>query len=148
MLTSIIIRKPEDVMPAMQLLGKRILGFWDFAAHPLEVEYKPAVDRRSLSQNAHFWALCEDLASHFTKRGTLLTKEEAHDLMCYKFLGTKDKIIGKTVIPQQMRRTSDLDKGEMSQLITEIIDWALDHGVKIRNPHDSEFMQARREAHA
>jgi len=148
MMTSIVVRKPEDLEPAMAALAKRILGFWDFAGQPVEIEYKPAVDRRSLSQNAQFWAICEDCAEHFSGKGRHTTRDEMHDLFCYMFLGTADIVIGKTVIPQQMRRTSKLDKGEFSHLLNEVICWALDKGVPIRNPHDGEFMQAQREASA
>lgn len=143
MLTSIIVRQPDNLLPALEALGKRIRSFWDFTV-PLEIEYKPFVERRSLSQNAHIHALFEDIASHFTRQGHPLTKDQAKELMKYKFLGTKDMVIGNTVIPNQLVKTSSLDKGEMSHFIGEIIDWALDHGVPIRNPHDGEYMQARR----
>ena len=144
MLTSIIVKNPDNLLPALEALGRRILAFWDFAGQPLEIEYKPHVDRRSLSQNAQIHALFEDIATHFTNKGHPLTKEQAKELMKYKFLGTRDMVIGNTVIPNQLVKTSSLDKGEMSHFINEIINWALDHGVKIRNPHDGEYMQARR----
>ena len=145
MSTSIIIRRKEDLAGALEALGKRMGAFWDFEAHPLQVSWKNAVDRRSLSQNAMFWSLMEDMSVFFTKEGNPLTKDQAHDLMCYKFLGTADIVIGQTVIPQQMRGTSKLDRGEMTQFIDQIIDWCMDHGVPIRNPHDGEYMEARRE---
>lgn len=144
MLTSIIVRDRENLQPALEALGKRLLAFWDFTGKPLEVEYKPYVERRSLSQNAHIHALFEDIAVYFTQKGHPLTKDQAKELMKYKFLGTKDVVIGNTVIPDQLVKTSSLDKGEMSRFIEEIIEWALDHGVPIRNPHDGEYMQARR----
>jgi hypothetical protein len=116
---------------------------WNWS-RPVIVEPKPYTDPRTLSQNALFHVWCQEMAEQFAERGKMqITMEQMKELMKYKFLGTEDVVINKTVIPGQLRHTSGLDKGEMTQLLDQIHDWALDHGVMLTNPADSEYMRLR-----
>lgn len=141
-----IIRKRENLEAGMDLLTRRLLASWDFRI-PLEITYQAAVDHLTMSQRKQFHALCGDIAEHFTAKGHPITQEKVKLLMKYKFLGTEEHTIGKTKIPPQVRSTESLSKGEYSHLISEVMDWAMDHGVeKITNPATGEYMKLRREA--
>ena len=127
--------------------AKRLKAFWD-GREPMEIVLRKAHSRRTLTQNAQLHAMFEDMAGYFSSRGTLVTADRMKDLMKYKFLGTEDVVVGNTTIPGQLRSTAKLDVGEMSHFISEVMDWCFDHGVPVRNPHDGEYMQRRKESTA
>ena len=114
---------------------------WDYA-----VQWKPAkyVPKRSLSQNALFHLWCREMWQVFVEKDPSLTEEKMKKLMKYKFLGCADEVVSKTVIPAQLRETSGLDRGEMMHFMDQVQDWAMDHGVMLTCPADSEFMQLKR----
>jgi hypothetical protein len=60
-----------------------------------------------------------------------------------EFLGTEDVVVGSTTIPNQLRSTKSLSKGEMHQFMEQVFHWGIDHGVTLTNPQDSEFQRAR-----
>ncbi|MDA7514339.1 recombination protein NinB [bacterium] len=111
---------------------------WD-GTYPLKWEVSRYKAKRSLSQNALFHVWCREIAIFFTEKGHEVSEERMKELLCYKFLGTEDRVIGKTVIEAQVRETSNLPPGEMSDLLDQVLAWALDHGVKVSNPIDSEY---------
>lgn len=100
--------------------------------------------RRTLPQNALYWQWLTVMGEHFTGKGYPLTKDDAHDLMRHKFLGHETKTIGKTEITK-LRSTADLDKGEMTDYMTQIDNWCVDHGCLLPKPEDSEYQQIMRE---
>lgn len=99
---------------------------------------------RTLSQNALYWQWLTVMAAHFTERGHRLTKGDAHDLMRHKFLGHETKTVGQTEITK-LRSTTELDKGEMTDYMTQIDNWCVDHGCLLPKPEDSEYQQIMRE---
>ena len=113
---------------------------WDWSK-PVEWRVKPYVGRRSLSQNALFHIWCREMAAHFSERGMDIDEEKAKVLLKYRFLGTHDIIVNNTVIPDQIRSTSKLDRGEMFDFMNQVQVWLLDCGVHVTCPHDSEYMQ-------
>ena len=147
MLTGIVIKNPDQLQPKLNELATRIKSFWNWT-QPLEITYKIHADRRSLSQNSILHALFEDAAQHFRGKGSDVDKDSMKAMLINKFLGTEDIVCGSTVIPGQLKHTSKLDKGEMQQLITEIMDWMFDHSVPVRNPADGEYqiLQKRQNA--
>lgn len=114
---------------------------WDFT-HPLVLKPSKYTNPRSLSQNAllHLWF--GTMAEHFSKKVDT-NAEQMKALMKYKFLGTEDVVVGKTVIEGQLRQTSRLTKGEMTQFMDQVHEWAADHGVNLPIPQDSEYMKLR-----
>ena len=60
-------------------------------------------------------------------------------MLKHKFLGTEDVEVGKTTIPAQVRATSTLDRGEMLYFMTQVEAWAIDLGVKLTKPQNSEY---------
>jgi len=111
---------------------------WD-GTYAIKWEISRYRAKRSLSQNALFHVWCREIAIHFTAKGHEVSEERMKELLCYKFLGTEDRVIGNTVIEAQVRETSNLPPGEMSDLLDQVLAWALDHGVKVSNPPDSEY---------
>lgn len=109
--------------------------------HPVMWEPQRYKSKRSLSQNSLFHLWCREMSQHFADRGADICEERMKELLCYKFLGTEDRTIGQTVIEGQVRQTSKLDTGEMTDFMDQCIAWALDHGVKLSNPPQSEYMR-------
>ena len=70
-----------------------------------------------------------------------LTEEDLKELLKFRYLGTEDKAVGTTVIPAQVRKTSKLDTGEMFDFMEQVHEWALDLGIKLTHPQDSEYMK-------
>lgn len=116
---------------------------WDYST-PLTIQPKPYKNPRSLTQNALMHKWFNDMAEHFSKK-VETNAEQMKALMKLKFLGTEDIVINHTVIPGQLKHTSKLDKGEMMRFMDDIYDWALDHGVKLTIPEDSEYMKLRKQ---
>jgi len=85
---------------------------------------------------------CGEMSSHFSKK-VPITPEQMKQLMKNEFLGTEDVVVGSTTIPNQLRSTKSLDKGEMHFFMEQVFHWGLDHGVQLTNPKDSEFQRAR-----
>ena len=73
-----------------------------------------------------------------------LTEEEIKELLCYKFLGTVDKQVGQTLIPAQVKSTRKLNQGEFYFFMNQVQDWALDLGIHLSHPEDSEYMKLQR----
>lgn len=116
---------------------------WDFDV-PLCLQPKKYVNPRSLSQNALLHVWFDTMAKHFSRKVDT-NAEQMKALMKLKFLGTEDIIVGNTVIEGQLKRTSKLDKGEMMRFMDDVYDWALDHGVRLSIPEDSEYMKLRKQ---
>ena len=133
----------------MAQLRQRIKFFEDFLEHewnweyPVEWKVKRYVAKRSLSQNALFHLWCREMADHIRSKGADITEEKMKELIKYKLLGTEDRQINNTVIPAQVRETSGLDRGEMMEFMDGVMEWAMDHGVMLTCPQDSEYMKLK-----
>ncbi len=119
----------------------KLANDWDFT-QPLAWKPVAYVSPRTFSQNAlvHVWF--SEMATHFARKVDI-DAEGIKMLMKNMFLGTEDITVGSTVIPGQVRSTSKLDKGEMMHFLDNIYAWAVDHGVKLTNPNDSEWMRLK-----
>jgi len=135
-----LVRHKYQVQERLKTFQKFLEETWNWD-HPIAWKVTIYRDPRSVSQNAllHMW--CEEMANYFTKRGTEVTKESMKELMKYKFLGTEDVVINNTVIPAQLRKSSQLDKGEMQFFLAKIQEWGLDHGVQLTAPANSTYME-------
>ena len=133
-------RDPSQLRQRLENFEKWLLANWDWSK-PVEWRAKPYVGRRSLSQNALFHIWCREMAKHFGAKGVDINEEKAKDLLKYRFLGTHDIIVGTTTIPNQLKSTSKLDRGEMFDFMNQVQVWLLDHGVQLSCPDDSEYMQ-------
>ena len=137
-----LIRDKRQVKDRLATFQQFLEQTWDWS-NPIAWKVTVYKDPRTVSQNAllHMW--CEEMANQFAAGGADVDKESMKDLMKYRFLGTDDRVINNTVIPDQLRRTRDLDKGDMMFFLNQIQEWALDHGVKLTAPVNSEYMELR-----
>ena len=113
---------------------------WEY---PVEWKVKRHTPKRSLSQNALFHVWCREMSEHFKAKGADITEERMKELIKYKILGTEDRKINNTVIPGQVRETSGLDRGEMMDFMDRVNEWAMDHGLFLSCPQDSEYMKLK-----
>ena len=116
---------------------------WDAMPFPCKITYKSLTGMRTISQNAlvHMWF--GQMAKEFSLKGFPLTEKDAKRLMKHEFLGYEDVKIGSTVIEAQLRHTSDLDTGEMSDFMDKVDHWNVDKGVYLIKPVDSEYMKLK-----
>ena len=113
---------------------------WDYST-PLCVFLKPYSDPRTVSQNALFHAWCRDMSNHFIEKVPSATEENIKLMMKQRFLGVEDIRIGKTVIEGQVKRTSNLSKGEMVHFLDNVYHWARENKCLLTVPKDSEYQK-------
>jgi len=133
-----LVKSKDQITERLVFFEQWLMTEWD-GTYPIKWEVSRFKAKRSLSQNALFHVWCREIASHFAAQGADVNEESMKELLCYKHLGTEDRVVGKTVIAGQVRQTSKLDTGEMTELLDKVLAWALDHGVKVSNPPDSEY---------
>lgn len=113
---------------------------------PVSVQLKSHT-KRSLSQNAlaHKWF--GELSAWLVSKGKdFATPEWVKAAMKSTFLGyaevvDTDVITGKKTSRQELRHTSSLDTGEMKLFMDMVYHWALDRGVMLTIPDNSEYKQ-------
>lgn len=113
---------------------------------PVSVQLKSNT-KRSLSQNAlaHKWF--GELSAWLVSKGKdFATPEWVKAAMKSTFLGyvevvDTDVITGKKTSRQELRHTSSLDTGEMKLFMDMVYHWALDRGVMLTIPDNSEYKQ-------
>jgi len=113
---------------------------WCLRAPPgTRVEWKRA--RRSIPQNSLMWSLLTDVSKQVEHGGRKYGPEAWKDLFMHalgrelKFLPSLD---GQGFVPIGYR-SSDLSKGEMTDLIELILSWGAEHGVTF---HDERKLEA------
>jgi hypothetical protein len=120
---------------------RKSLEDWNYE-RPVAWKLEAYSTSRSLNQNALFHMWCGQMSKHFSEK-VHVSPEDMKKLMKNEFLGTEDVVVGSTTIPNQLRSTKSLSKGEMHQFMEQVFHWGIDHGVTLTNPQDSEFQRAR-----
>ena len=143
MIDFIKIDSREQITERLTNLGERLGAFWNFDQHPLMVYYEAYKDPRTRSQNNLYWMWLEEMANYYSTREQQYDKEDMHDLMRYKFLGTEDKRLGNTTIPAQLVSTTKLRKIDMSEYMTKIEAWNTDNGLRVTIPAMNEYSKYR-----
>ena len=128
---------PSQIDERLTFFGDWLRSEWNWSK-PVTFEPKPYTDKRSLSANALLHVWFRELATHFSRQ-QVYGEEQIKELLVHKFLGTEDRVVGKTVIPGQLRKTSQLNSGEMKQFMDQILAWGADHGCLVSLPKDSEY---------
>ena len=113
---------------------------------PVSVQLKSHT-KRSISQNAlaHKWF--GELSAWLISKGKdFATPEWVKAAMKSTFLGyaevvDTDVITGKKTSRQELRHTSSLDTGEMKLFMDMVYGWALDRGMMLTIPDNSEYRQ-------
>ena len=113
---------------------------------PVSVQLKSHT-KRSIPQNAtaHMWF--GELSRWLISKGKdFATPEWVKAAMKSTFLGyvvvvDTDVVTGKKTTRQELRHTSSLDTGEMKLFMDMVYGWALDRGVMLTIPDNSEYKQ-------
>ena len=134
-----LIKDPIEIKDRIEAFKKFLEKEWCWDK-PVSWQVKEYQPRRSINQNDLFHVWCRDMTRYFKKRnGFIGTEGEMKLMMKNKFLGTEDLTIGNTVIPAQVRHTGNLNRGEMLQFMQQVEAWAIDHGVTLTKPQNSEY---------
>lgn len=134
-----------DIEKKLPHITKRIQE-WDYAK-PLCLKLEPYQNPRSLSQNALFHMWLREIKKGMEKKGVKVTvgdAEEAWKLwLKRRFLGTNDFQIKNQVIEGQIKRSSELNKGEMVHFMDQCYHWALEQGINLTIPMESEYAELK-----
>lgn len=111
---------------------------------PMVFSWKLYKKQRSLSANAlsHVWY--KEIAAQLHERGSNSTPDEVKQILKYNFLGLetrryKNFSSGEWVETEELRKTSQLDSGEMCFFMEQVRDWAAGLGILLETPEESEF---------
>ena len=137
----ILIQSRANVALCAKHLLKRI-DDWDYTA-PLSIVLKPYYNPRSINQNAllHIW--CREMSEHFIGKIPTSTPDNMKLMMKLKFLGLENIQVGKTIIKDQVKHSSGLDKGEMVHFLDQVYHWAKDSGLFLTVPEHSEYQKLK-----
>jgi len=120
---------------------------WDYST-PLAVKLDPYENPRSLSQNAmsHIWY--REIAEGMAKKGHAVDHEDPE--FVWK-LYLKKRFLGVHTfnnLPDQIKSTSKLTKGEFVHFLDNVYHWATKQGIRLTIPAESEYaeLQAQQEA--
>ena len=138
-----LIKSEKELTERLGYMHNWLVEKWDWSK-PLCIKAAVYSEERSISQNALLHKWFREMAVHFEKRSPV-DEEQMKMLLKHKFLGTTDIIIGSTTIAGQVKSTRRMDKGDMHFFMDQIYDWAADHGVKLSNPENSEYMRLTKE---
>lgn len=83
------------------------------------------------------------MSKKFIAKVPTATPENMKLMMKQRFLGAEDIKIGKTIIENQVKHTSDLDKGEMVHFMDNVYHWARDNGIFLEVPENSEYQKLK-----
>lgn len=119
---------------------KRIGAFWNWDTK-LVLKYEPYTAPRSRSQLNLYREWLHRMADFFSTRGSQFTDDDMHNMLRHKYLGYETKVIGKTVIKDQLKSTANgkIGKAEMSEYMTKIDIWATELGCYLPHPEDNEY---------
>jgi len=145
-----LIRDKQDIDKRMKTFTDFLKIDWDWDK-PVSWKVEVYSPKRSLSQNSLFHLWVREICVFLLERKKVPQpekladlEEEIKELLCFKFLGTVDKQVGQTVIPAQVQSTKKLTQGEFYFFMNQVQDWALDLGIHLSHPQDSEFMKLQR----
>lgn len=108
---------------------------------------------RSLPQNALFHMWCEEVAMFFVRKGKThfangspMNKDTMKRNLKQTFLGEQavediNLQTGEITTRYELKHTSQLDKGDMHYFMSQIDAWAMEHGIYLPHPEDSEYMK-------
>jgi len=139
--TYTLIRDKYDIEKKIPYLIKQF-NDWDYS-DALVIKLERYQNPRSLSQNAlsHIWY--REIAQEMIARGNVVEYDKPEEVwklwLKKRFLGTTTYKIGKEEIAEQVKSTSSLSKGDMSHYLDQVYHWAMDLGIKLSIPKESEY---------
>lgn len=137
-----MLRNRQQIKQRLQAFEKFLENEWDWTK-PVSWRVQVYSPKRSLSQNDLFHKWCREIAVSFTERGRDTTESMVKDGLKLKYLGTVERQIGDRVL-EELRETNALSVGEMYHFMNQVQAWAIDMGVELSHPQNSEFMNIQR----
>ncbi len=137
-----LVKSKDQLEDRVRYFQKYLEREWNWE-HPVQWKVSRYSGKRSLSQNNLYHMWCGEMAESFASRGADVDKERMSLMLKNKFLGTEDVVVSNTVIEGQVRHTSNLSPGEMCEFMDQVLAWALDCGVTLTCPADSEYMKLK-----
>lgn len=119
-----------------------------FKTHgPIRIKFTKHRNTHSRSQENLFWLWMTIMDQKFYRRLKTSPRQkiDMHDLMCSRFLGHSEKLVGKTAISSLRTLTwpDNLDKGEMARFMSKVEAWAAEHGCLLPVPEDNDYAKSR-----
>ena len=136
-----VIDDEADLSERLTALEKRIGMQWDWSV-PMEIICKPFESLRTRGQNSLYWRWLGRLAIELSTRQNVYSKDDFHDLLRHRFLGTEEVNIAGEVITR-LPSTTRLGKAGMSSYMAQIEAWATDCGIFLPIPADNEYKKYR-----
>lgn len=127
-----VLRSKEIKKNALQHVYALKGGFINDEVNPVwEVIIREHKTNRSLMQNSLSWVIYTALANHCG-----YTKDEMHDLMCFKFLPPRiievvDPLTGELFHKEELAKTSELGVKAFSDFITLMLAYCGELGIDI-----------------
>ena len=137
-----IIRSKSDVDYKMKFMRDKFMD-WDYST-PMAIKFEPYRHARSLSQNALFHKWCRQISARFIQKHSEYTPELIKIYLKKQFLGLEDIKIGKQVIKDQIKHTSQLNVGEMAHFMDKCYHWARDQDILLSVPEESEYRKVKK----
>jgi hypothetical protein len=137
----VIVREEGEVELRCQVLANRLSAMWDFSV-PAQISVRPYQDKRTRAQNRLYWKWLGIIAEELRTVKQTATKDDFHDMLRHKYLGTEEVSIAGTVVTR-LPSTTRLQRGEMAQYMHRVEQWAADMGVLLPIPSDNEYLKYR-----
>lgn len=134
----------------LPLFIKEITAIANSTDKPLRVTLKQWREKRSIDQNSlsHMWY--SEIAEQASKRdgNYKFTLDEVKMKLKEMFLGyekvsVKDLETGETRTEQRLRKTSELDIGDMYFYLCRVEAWAINNGFRLTIPKKCQFRELR-----
>lgn len=116
---------------------------WDFKKS-CRIEFKTHSTERTISQNSLMWRWLSEVTEWAVKRGWTHDDKRRKPEEVWKLyfvsqvFGSETINMGKETI-EALPGTSQLTQGEMQTLLEYINAWAIDKGINLLIPHESEY---------
>ena len=121
-----------------------VSGLSSSGEYPIKIDYKVGVNR-TISQNALSHVIYSDIAKYLISKGradwdaSMVKKSLKNKFLGWSKESYTDILTGEITEREVLRHTADLDKGEMTFYITQVIEWAESIGCQIKIPATCEY---------
>jgi hypothetical protein len=85
--------------------------------------------QRNHEQNRLYWAVLHQIADQLKPQGQAYSSEQWHEYFKQRYLGAEDVSLPNGKVVVRTRSTTDLDVDEMTDYITRVEVWAVEHGI-------------------
>lgn len=138
-----VIRNVHEVESRVENIKNYLLNKWDFSK-PCQIKFNQYAITRTISQNNLMWKWLSQISEWATKRGWTHDDKRRKPEEVWKIyfinqvFGLEKINMGKEEI-EVLPGSSELSAGEMQNLLEYINAWAIDKGINLLIPKDSEY---------